>query len=396
MKSILKKNWDVVIVFFLMFCIFFFVVFFAVSDMSDHAYFARVKLKERDLFSGNFLMYLLINLFSGFLGTIHSTKAALVGLLSVSNTAKYVIVRDEFAKICAIRYSKIAALALLFVYIVPVMFFLSWFGVLEKADYYYFYLGNGNLNYFVPNVWHNSTLLCLMPFALLSYLLSVQQLESYDKKRNYFITLFVALGTMVKPSFFFIYAVAYPIVLYTRYRFSREFFYSLIPVLVGLLCVLYQYLTIYDGEGESSVVIDVLPLFTVAFWQSHWPYLLVSLALPIIFLFLYNKKIFREREFWFLLVMLVVALGINWCCNETGERADHRNFNWQTIVAMWFVFFYMLKTVLKTIFGDNGGKQSLSCGMLTLTNKIFIGLYGVHVLMGIIYLGRYLITKWYT
>ena len=82
MKLFLKANLDALMVLVLMLCIFFYVVFYAVSDMSDHAYGARVVLSEGKLFSGNFLLHLLINLFSGFKGTIHSTKAALVLLLS--------------------------------------------------------------------------------------------------------------------------------------------------------------------------------------------------------------------------------------------------------------------------------------------------------------------------
>lgn len=384
----IRNNKDLCIVMLIMFGLFFYIMYFAVSDLPEHARIAKTQLENGALVRNNFLMYFLANLLSAFSGNRNGIKLALVFLIAMSNTAKYAIVKDEFSKMCTIRYSKIASLALLFVYIVPVLFFLNWFGVLEHGDTFY-------LGYYVPNVWHNSTVLCMMPFAILTYFLSVRQMESYDKKRNYLIALYVALGTMVKPSFFFIYAVAYPILLFTRYRFSKEFFYSLIPIVVGLLCVMYQFLTIYDGGDGSGVVVSVLPLFTVEFWQSHWSCLLSSLALPIIFVLLYRKTVFNDREFWFSFVMLVVSLGICWCCQEIGPRASHGNFNWQVVAAMWFVYYYMLKTVIKSIFDNNCGKQSLPCGMLTLTNKVFLGLYGIHVLVGGFYLGRYLITGCY-
>ena len=193
----LKKYLDTILVFLLMFCVFFFIVFYAVSDMSDHAYFAREMLREGRLFSNNFLMFFLINLFSGFSGTIYATKAALVLLLSVSNTAKYVIVKKAFKPWCHYKQAIVASLALLFVFVVPILFFLNLFsGTLGEG---FMYLG-----YCVPNVWHNSTILCMMPFAILTYLMSVKQFEEYDKTRNGLISLFVVLGVLIKPSFFFV------------------------------------------------------------------------------------------------------------------------------------------------------------------------------------------------
>lgn len=391
MKTILKKNWDAITVFLIMFCVFLFVVFFAVSDMSDHVYFARVMLQERKLFSGNFLMYLLVNLFSGFSGSIHSTKAALVGLLSVSNTAKYIIVKKAFEQWSQSKQAKLASLALLFVFVVPIFYFLHFFGGTSETGIMY-------LGYYVPNVWHNSTILCMMPFAILTYLLSVKQFEDYDKTRNGLIVLFLIIGTLVKPSFFFVYAVAYPILMFSKYRLSREFFFSLIPIVCGCMCVVYQWFTIYTplatvetvNENSSGVAIEILPLFTVEFWEERLVKLLVSMALPIAFVIAYCKEIIKNREFWFVFVMLVVALGMSWCCYETGPRADHGNFGWQVISSMWFVYFYMLKTiVIHDNVGDGSGVH------LNKRGWAYISLYSVHVIMGFFYLIRYMVTKAY-
>lgn len=401
MKTILKKNLDAIMIFVFMFFTFFFIVFFAVSDMSDHAYYAREMLKEGRLFSNNFLMYFLINLFSGFSGTIHSTKAALVMLLSVSNTSKYIIVKRAFGSWCHRKQAMVASLALLIVFAVPSLFFLNLFGSVLGEDVMY-------MGYCVPNVWHNSTILCMMPFAILTYFLSVKQLEDYDKTRNGLITLFVVLGALIKPSFFFVYAVAYPIMIFAKYQCKREFFFSLIPILCGCLCVLYEFFTIYTpaavadvvDENNSGVVIDIMPLFTFDFWQPRLLKLGISLVLPIAFLMVYWKVICKNKEFWFVFIMLVIALGISWCCHETGPRADHGNFGWQVVAAMWFVYYYMLKIILKERMLEGGVMNTETTNpkvshLLSSKTVVFLALYSVHVFSGVWYLVRYLITGTY-
>ena len=397
----LKKYLDTILVFLLMFCVFFFIVFYAVSDMSDHAYFAREMLREGRLFSNNFLMFFLINLFSGFSGTIYATKAALVLLLSVSNTAKYVIVKKAFKPWCHYKQAIVASLALLFVFVVPILFFLNLFsGTLGEG---FMYLG-----YCVPNVWHNSTILCMMPFAILTYLMSVKQFEEYDKTRNGLISLFVVLGVLIKPSFFFVYSVAYTIMIFSKYQWKREFFYSLIPILCGCLCVLYEYFSIYStttaadvvDENNSGVVIDIMSLFTIGFWQPRLLKLGVSLVLPIAFLIVYWKVICNKREFWFVFIMLIMALGISWCCHETGPRAEHGNFGWQVIAAMWFVYYYMLKVILKERMQKGGVMNTETINqkesyLLSSKTVVFLTLYSVHVFSGFWYLVRYLITGTY-
>jgi hypothetical protein len=391
MRTILKMNLDAIVVFLFMFCVFFFIVFFAVSDMSDHAYFAREMLKEGKLFLNNFLMYFLINLFSGFSGTIHSTKAALVLLLSVSNTAKYIIVKRAFREWCHSKQAKVAALALLFVFVVPILFFLHFLGWCSNEDTMY-------LGYCVPNVWHNSTTLCMMPFAILTYVLSVKQFEDYDKARNGLISLYVVLGTLIKPSFFFVYAVAYPIFMFAKFGVRKEFFFSVVPIICGCICVLYEYLSIYVpsatadvvAESSSSVAIDIMPLFTIEFWKTRWLKLMISMILPIAFVIAYWKEIVKSREFWFVLIMLVMALGIYWCCHETGPRADHGNFGWQVISSMWFVYYYVLKTI---VICDN--ECDADGFHLKKRGKVFLGIYSIHVLIGLFYLIRYFVTGIY-
>lgn len=76
-----------------------------------------------------------------------------------------------------------------------------------------------------------------------------------------------------------------------------------------------------------------------------------------------------------------------WCCKETGPRATHGNFNWQAIAAMWFVYFYILKTALRNheeCPGFNRGGYS---------QYIISSAFCIHVVMGLIYLAKFMITN---
>ena len=388
-KNLIHKNIDTIAVgVFMLLC--FAYVMFGVADASDlpaHARGAQRMLKENRLFENNFLMYFIANLLSFFSGELFPIQCAIVVLISVSNTAKYVLVRDEFGQMYSVKTAKMASTALLFVYVIPVLYFLKIFGVFPNTNNMY-------LQYYVPNVWHNSTILCMMPFAITTYFLSVRQLKHYDSKRNGVIALFVVLGGLTKPSFFFIYGVAYPICMLARYG-VKGVRYAFYPILAGCICVAYEFLTIYDGKDGSGVIISIMPLFTRAFWEDIILYFSVSMMLPTLFVLLYRKEIIKDIEFWFVMVMLVIALGISWCCMETGDRAEHGNFGWQVIVAMWFVYYYMMKVVLREGSvhhqADEGGKIYL--GVSERRTAGLLVLYALHVVTGVVYLARFLITN---
>lgn len=378
-----RENRDVIGIFALMVSIFAYIMFVVKwnSDLCAHTYIAQQMLEEHRLFSTNFLMYFLINLLTFFTGAKYPMRAVLVLLLAAANTAKYTIVREAFREWTSSKTAKLASFSMLFVYIIPLMYFLKPLGIFLSADNMYW-------GYYVPNVWHNSTILCMMPFAIACYLLSVKQFKQYTDRRNKYISLFLVLSVLVKPSFFFVYVIAYPIIMLSQYGLSKTFSKSLLPLLAGGICLVYEYVTIYySGVNDgSSVVIDIAQLFTLDFWQSRILYLVVSLSLPLLFLCLYGRTIVRDPEFWFVLIMLVCGLGIMWCCRETGPRATHGNFGWQTIAAMWFVYFYMLKTATNSevlLLPQRGG----------YSQKIMLIIFGLHVIMGFVYLGKFLVTK---
>lgn len=394
-----RREFDSLLVGIIMFGLFYYIMFFCHADLKLHAIGAVSMLEDKRLFSGNFLMYLFVNFLSGFSGNLMACRLALVILLVFSEVAKYVVVRKAFEEIVGNSLSKLFSFSLLFVYIIPLMYFLKWIG-------YYSHMEDMYLGYFVPNVWHNSTILCMMPFAISCYLLSLKQLNFYDGRRNMLITLILVFGTLVKPSFFFIYSGAYVLVAFTKYQLKKEFFLLLVPILGGIVCVAYEYLSIYlfssstafENSG-SRVIIGVRDLFTFGYWKSNLLYYIASFSFPFLFVCVYRKHVLYDLEFWFVLIMLVVSMCIMWFCHETGDRANDGNFWWQIFAAMWFFYYYILKVVVETELVGLVGIMQKSDRMKSMVKKIsmrgkcFFALYAVHVFMGLLYVGKYIVTR---
>ena len=399
LKKLVAANLDVVFVGLLMLCIFLFIIFvhYMESDMRPHAEEARIMLKRHVLFRGNFLMYFLVNLFSGFSGSTKLTKVALAVLIALSNTGKYVIVREAFSQYCPNRFARLFSFALLFVFVIPVLWFLEYMGLYKNPMWLPSVLGN-----YVPNNWHNSTVLCSMPFAILTYLLSLKQFDGFQTGRNGKIALFAAIGTLIKPSFFFTWMVAFPTVMFVRCRAKKEFWYSLIPVAICCICILYEYCSIYlspplieidpkYGDGSSGTIISIFESPVFLFWKNYCLHLLFVFLFPLVFILSYWAEIRKDKEFWFVSSMMIVAIGIDWFCHETGARAGHGNFSWQLVPCMWLVFYYILKVIVKSDFSvDEFGSV-----IVTKKGMIFLIVYLFHVLAGLWYLSRYLITGSY-
>ena len=134
LKKIIGANLDVVFVGGFMLCIFLFIMFahYVESDLPIHAEIAKIMLKQRKLFLGNFLMYFFVNLFSAFSGSTRLTKAVLVLLIALSNTGKYVIVREAFGQFCPNKFARLFSFALLFVFVIPILWCLELMGLYKN------------------------------------------------------------------------------------------------------------------------------------------------------------------------------------------------------------------------------------------------------------------------
>lgn len=375
-KSILNSNKDCILLFIILFFVYAYIYWFCNSDLGQHVIIAHKKYEEDCLFSGNFLLYFLIHVFSFFTGIWGLMKLSLCALLAFATTWRYWLVKQNFRKeqIDSVK-STILSISLLFVFIIPIY-------ILKGS----IILSNWYLDYYVPNIWHNSTTIFLFPFALLLYFRSLEILRGkIDKLIIGQMIILVLCNVFIKPSFFFIFCVAYPILLLHKYKFSRYFFQGLIPILFGGVFLIIVYLTIYSNASDGSYVyLDFQTIFTYEFWQSRLGYILCSLLFPLLIYIVYRQKVIHDYEFWMCLLMLFCAIGIFLICKEGGPRATHGNFYWQIVISLWLCFYYGLKTIVKELIYNKRPKDI-----------ICLSIYSIHVLFGILYLFRYLFIHQY-
>jgi len=360
--------------FFFFYCIYAYICRYCTSDMIEHVRIALNHLEEGHVFSGNFLFYFLVNLFSGFTGIRWLAKIVLCGLLAWASTYKFSILKKQMDPfVVSSNVSSLLSLSLCFVFVIPILSFCY-------VPYYY-------LGYEVPNVWHNSTIIFLFPFAFLLFFCSLKQLkEGVDNKRNLGLLILILLNVYTKPSFFFVFACSYPFMLFIQYKTTRNFWKGIFPVLIGFVFLYMEYNSIYERPLDgSSVCLDFKGLLNFSFWSEKMSYLIVSLFLPIVYLLFYLKKTIRDREFLYILLLLFSALGIFFICKELGSRANHGNFYWQVVPVMALLFYYVLKSLVVDI---------KKCGY-NKKNVTVVSIYILHVISGLFYLSHYLIVRNY-
>ncbi|HJV78823.1 MAG TPA: hypothetical protein VJ602_10615 [Paludibacter sp.] len=356
------------------------------NDIHDHAAFARQMCTGEIPYTGNFLVYLLVNVFSFFSAKVTPTEVSLCFLLAFAGVFRYYLSQKMIVEVVRDRnrnsmgYGSIAfyAISLLFVFAIPIPSYLS--------EDYFMYIGN-----YVPNVWHNSTILFLFPFAMLLFYQSYMQLRDYNAKRNIWIFLLILLNLFIKPSYFFVFLCVYPLMLLFTYKFKKEFWYSIIPLIIGFFFLILEYWFIYKtgkpSNKETSSVI-FLPFYRNPEFAdlTLLPVtMFFSMLFPLLYSFLNIPKVIRSRVFWYSTLSFIVSVLIFFFISESGPRAAHGNFYWQIVICVWMCFFVSLLALLKDINRD--GK--------TVKNISLLSVYSIHVLMGLIYFVRMLVTGYY-
>jgi hypothetical protein len=236
------------------------------------------------------------------------------------------------------------------------------------------------LGYLPVNTWHNSTTIFLMPFAIWLFYQSYIFLVSHDPRSNNFRPLLALLGltlfsVFIKPSYFFVFSIAFPLYYLLRFGFNRNLIYTGMVSLLSASGLLLVYRYVYVGS-DSSVVIH--PFYVWNFWSNNIPLaFLCSVVFPAVFLLFYFRETVKDHLLSYAWIQMVVAVGIFIMLSETGGREMHCNFGWQTIICNFILFFctwiLFLRLMLK--------KRSFE-----MKDRIILGSFMIHVLSGIVFL----------
>lgn len=347
------------------------------SDISAHALVSDQILKGEIAYPGNFILYFLVNLFCFFQSGTLLTQVVLCSLVGIATSYRLNLainyIKYENQKNLSSVLFYLIALSLICVFSISIQ-------TLKLSSCFYF-------GYYVPNVWHNSTVLFLFPFAIILFYLSTLQIENYDKRRNIIMTFLIFLNVFIKPSFFFVFAITYPMFLFYKYRFSTKFFYSIIPVLFGGVLLLVEiyviYLSKYNIDNSSIEYGFFIPYNSFKIFPFK---MVLSILFPILYLILNKNKSQQKQVRNYLIVSWIVSLLVFFFFRETGVRAYDWNFYWQIIIYSWLLFLFTLTMLITDI---------LEFGF-TFKNIFLSAIYFIHVIFGFIYLVRYYIYNIYS
>jgi hypothetical protein len=315
-----------------------------ISDLGLHVATVEAMLATHTV-PGDPLYFALLATAVGFQKSTAALDVATVAVLGIAVGVKYLIsawiaLRETDAEGLRLRVSGETGLVLL-VALLPFAF---------SLPTNHIFLGQEP-----PNVFHSSTTIFLMPFALLLFYFSARYLRTGDREWLYASAGLALLNVLAKPSFVLALIVVLPIAALIRFRGSRELWraWGLAAFMAAL--VVGQYLYIYKtGSGDklqeaaglvstvpSHVRID--PFGVWSHYSSSIPLsFLASFAFPLVALAVYGRRLLEYDLVRYAFGLLAVSLAIFILLTETGSRQFDGNFGWQVIVSSYIAFLVTL------------------------------------------------------
>lgn len=368
--------------------IYYYLTFKIDTDIPHHAEFIKEYAEGKKEFQVNFLYYLLVYSFSFFSSNIVVLFSVSVVILSIATFLKYFIVKKILISELSHSYKNIDFVSTITSFVLIFSFSLPSIMIILRKLY------SMSLP---PNVWHNSTTIAVMPFVILLFWLSVKQLEIFNSKRLIYIGLLIIVCALIKPSYLFVYLIAYPIFLFKNYFFSRLFWINVIPLAIAIVLIFIEYYLIYLSNiinDKNSISIDLFYLVNLKFANGNVLKIIIlllstilsSLLFPIVLL-LRNKASIKIQSIQFAVFCSVVAFVIGHLIVETGDRSFHGNFFWQNIMCSFLLFFVCTIYLLKLLALNEYKWREYIIEIVALA---------LHFVFGILYLTKIFITTSYS
>lgn len=327
----------------------------------------------------NFLFFALLGLVGSLIGDLDELVLTSCILLSLAVGAKAYLTLESFDDLAPSSKSNLRLImtaALILALPIPIAF-------LVNATLHYF------LGSFTPNVWHNSTTIFLMPFAILAFMLQARDFEERDTRRVPAIMLLVVVGIVVKPSFFFAFAPATALWLVCATQSIPRLVRGSLPVFAGGALTAALYFMIYHlQQGSIHAEASGIGIAPFAVWKQLIPVAEIPLAVFASFLapITYFALGFRpKRKVWvgYASLLMAFALLLFFLVVETGPRATHGNFFWQTVVCNYILHMVLAADLLEKWSTGSDRRRVLICG------AVFLAM----ALSGLVYLFRLVVLN---
>jgi hypothetical protein len=341
------------------------------TDIQAHVYILQKNI-EHGGFMVNYLYYLIIYALSGFSSSTEYLFAASIIVLSISVGLKTWL---------SLEYISENKTRSRLVFLLTTFLMLSFNIFLPEG----FILKYRYFGQFPPNVWHNSTVIFLMPWAFILFKKICNELNSQRFDNIGIILLLVFLNVSIKPSYIFCIVPSLGIIYIFNKKYHKQFKWFATIIGTSLLLIITQYIMNYilnvnNNVRESKIGIDFFDVWN-HFSNNKIISLLLSFLFPILTVALYWKKILNEISVYFALISTAVGLIISFTFTEYGEFAYHGNFTWQNVINNFLLFAVLTRFLLTQ---NNNLKRIISISFL-----------GLHALFGVAYLFYFLYYQSY-
>ncbi len=391
-KFINKPLWLLGILLFTCFSIYYFIILYlrVDTDIQPHAAIAYSFAVNHDKLTPNFLYFLLVALLAGFSKYSYLYYGASVLLISLAITSKYFLNKIYIEKYSAIEVNKpvvfLLSVMMLFIFCLPGLNILH-----EKT----FYIGQ-----LAPNVWHNSTVIFLMPFSIVLYFKTYEYIleDSHAKNLPPQILVLIILNVLIKPSFLFVLIPSAMLFWFFRTVNSSNYLKNakkLTPFILGIIFIVIEYYIIYklnytsnvvDKDKNSGVIISPLEVWQ-HFSDSIPIAIFTSCFFPIVYILFSLGVVLKSKLVQFAGINYLLAVFIWALFAEDGYRKFHGNFYWQVVVAGYLLFFCLVINFTKDI----------KLNRLNITQQLVIGgSFLLHFGWGVLYWIKIIIFNGYS
>lgn len=241
------------------------------------------------------------------------------------------------------------------------------------------------VSYQVPNIWHNSTYICMKLFALMTFLyyfkLEKKYCDGITVKEWLVFAILNVITTGIKPSFLLAFSPIMGIFLlvdlFKRVSFKRILIFGS-AVLPSGAVVLWQNAVLFGYDTGNGMTVNSWYTFSL---HADRPKLAVILSAAFCgtVILATLKDVFKDKKYIFIIGMAMLGFLEALCLVESGSRSVDGNFLWGYSFCLFVLFLYTavkwLKYPRKTV----------------LQKCIFAGLsilYGWHLYCGLMFFVR--------
>ncbi|MBR4060620.1 MAG: hypothetical protein IKK03_12360 [Lachnospiraceae bacterium] len=241
------------------------------------------------------------------------------------------------------------------------------------------------VSYQVPNIWHNSTYICMKLFALMTFLyyfkLEKKYCDGITVKEWLVFAILNVITTGIKPSFLLAFSPIMGIFLlvdlFKRMSFKRILIFGSALLPSGAV-VLWQNAVLFGSDTGNGMTIN--PWYTFSLHADR-PKLavLLSVAFCGVVILMTLKNVFKDKKYLFTILMVVLGFLEALCLVESGKRSVDGNFLWGYSFCLFVLFLYTtiqwLRYPRKTMV-----QKAIYAGMTLV--------YGAHLYCGVLFFVR--------